>query len=1139
MEEQQFNDILVNVPGSFKAKLERIRRYLHLGKASVMVGAGFSRNADAPSHVHIKQWGDVGIDIYCKLNNVKLSDPNDLVFKTPMRLASQFAATFGRSELDNLIKDSIPDDKMNPGALHRSLLMLPWRDIFTTNYDTLLERAREGVVRTYSVVTSKEMLLYKQSPRIIKLHGSFPDKTPFLMTEEDFRTYPAEHPEFVNTVRQALVESIFCLVGFSGDDPNFTSWQGWLRDVMGDYAGPSYLITCDKNYDESFKTLMSHRGIEVINFHEIKGLESYPAALDFFFTYLNEREPDWTGEVNYDSRDVNAEELIKKLKEVRQAYPGWYILPKKYYKNFKDTNYSFPYLETAFKGIEKQFKEPLLFELDWRADLSLTFKDFDWYRKALEDVVSDYGEDPLSYEAITLAISLLRLYRHHPEKYEDAVALQTRLMKEKSRMTGNQLSRYYYTIACTALSVMNYDQVQSVLSEWKPSPSNYEGVIYKSLVLAECGDLAAVTELLNEAVERITQSLVQTTTEEEYSLHCVMKTLLSFYSGKGMPEIDPRFSFLDIKAHILHENKPVRESYEKRHGFGIGAESRSWNTGSGIRPELLYPYRYLLLCEAYGLPYGLATMTIDEKLLAEILPSLTGFGLGYSLGTVIRCGSRKVTDAYAGRSTFNSLNREQADKLALQLLVVTAQKSCEKARKQREIEVLLPFLARLSASCSSDVVVKIYVFAQKAFRKSYFSKREDLNIIYSNVLPDSIPAVYAEAFTSPIFCDMHERDIPLPQKGYDFYTPGNQEFEIVRDGLASPDALVRRSAYERAICLIRSTISEHRKAILEAYIRDWREKESATDYARHSYMAVPPADDELDRLKKQIKDDLNVFLKGDYMFKGASMPISSMQADLHRISLLSQYLSKSQIDKVLEKLATVLDENLEQFSKDDSIETLGGLRHFTMPLFQEMGDFVRLIMQNGYVGSAVSDNLFKVLQKYLSSHLPVRITMERLNTAHRCIGPNKMRDMATELLFSDNERDVIDSCNALVAIAQYNQNIQTVLQHVIFYCGHAADENIRLYLQTLSMIPLERMTKPTLEQLSAMMITVLEKTPHYKMTEEAKADIMHDGVRLAAAFKDVPEDNPLAKAVKEWEKYANSEDIYNDIRRPWFVNGSR
>lgn len=1135
MDKQQFNDILVNVPGSFKAKLERIRRYLLMGKASVMVGAGFSRNADVPSHVAVKQWTDVGMDIYCQLQNVNDVDPKDLVFKTPMRLASQFAATFGRSELDNLIKESIPDDRMNPGSLHRQLLGLPWRDIFTTNYDTLLERAREGLVRTYSVVTSKEMLLYKKSPRIIKLHGSFPDKTPFLMTEEDFRTYPTAHPEFVNTVRQALVESIFCLVGFSGDDPNFTSWQGWLRDVMGEYAGPSYLITCDKNYDESFKTLMLHRGVEVINFHEIKGLESYPAALDFFFTYLSEREPDWTGEVNYDCWEVNAEELIKKLKDVRLAYPGWYILPKKYYRYFKDTNYSFPYLETAFKSIEKKYKEPLLFELNWRADLSLTFKDFDWYRQALEEVVNDYGDEPLSSEAITLGISLLRLYQHHPEKYTEAVVLQKRLLKEKSSMTDYQLSRYYYVIACMALSVMDYDQVEAVLSEWKPTPSNYEGAIYKSLVWVESGDVAAATELLSDALERITQSLVQTTTEEEKSLYSVLKSQLAFFSGEGMPETDPRFSFWDIKGYILQQNKPVRESYEIRHGFGIGAESRSWNTESGIKPELLHTYRYLLLCEKYGFPYGLAANKVDEKLLSEIIPPLAKFGMGYSLGIVLRSGSRKVVDAYSVRSTFNTMSVEQADKLALQLLSVVSQKSCEKARNKRETEVLLPFLARLSSSCTSDVITKIYVFALKAYRKSYFSKREDLNIIYNNVLPDSIPPVYAEAFTSPIFSDMHDRDIPLPKDGYEHYTPGMQEFDIVHDGLSSHEIHTRNSAYDRAISLIRSTISEHRKAILESYIRDWRDKEPVSDYTRHSFIIVPPADDEKEKLKKQIKEDLNVFLKGDYRYNLSSMPISTMVSNLHKVSLSTQFLTNNQIEKVLEKLTTVLDENIDEFSKDDSMEMLGGLRHFTTSLFQELGDFVRVIIKNGYLGSVVSDKLFKVLQKYLPTHLPVRITMVRLNFAYRCIGSNKMRDIATEQLFSENVQDVIDSCNALIAVAQTNQNVQTVLQHMIFYCGHAANENIRLYLQTLSMIPLERMTKKTLEQLSAMMIAVLEKTPQYKLSEEARVDIMHDGVRLAAAFKNVPQGNPLSKAVKEWETYANSDEIYNDIRRPWFV----
>ncbi len=44
-------------------------------------------------------WGN---DIYCRLQGVSEPNTAELVFKTPMRLASQFAASFGRSELDNL-----------------------------------------------------------------------------------------------------------------------------------------------------------------------------------------------------------------------------------------------------------------------------------------------------------------------------------------------------------------------------------------------------------------------------------------------------------------------------------------------------------------------------------------------------------------------------------------------------------------------------------------------------------------------------------------------------------------------------------------------------------------------------------------------------------------------------------------------------------------------------------------------------------------------------------------------------------------------------------------------------------------------------------------------------------------------------
>lgn len=1136
MDKQQLNEILNNVPGSFKAKLERIRRYLHLGKASVMVGAGFSRNADVPSHIRVKQWNDVGEDIYCRLMAVDKVDLTKLEFKTPMRLASQFAATYGRSELDNLIRESIPDDRMNPSELHRQLLSLPWRDIFTTNYDTLLERSRKGLQRTYSVVTSKEMLLYKKSPRIIKLHGSFPDKTPFLMTEEDFRAYPAEHPELVNTVRQALVESIFCLIGFSGDDPNFTSWQGWLRDVMGDYAGPSYLITCDKEYDESFKTLMEHRGIQVLNFSEIKELDDYQRALDFFFTYLSEREPDWNGRATYDSRKIDAPELVEQLKRIRQSYPGWFILPKKYLGGFDDMNYQFPFVETAFKELEPKDKESLLYELDWRADISLTFKDIEWYRNSLENVIKEYGDEPLSYEAITLGISLLRLYRHHLEKQSETDSLKERLRKEKGRMTQTQQSLFYYTVACNALAVLDYEAVVATLQEWELSHADYAGVIFKALVLAETSDISEATELLNDALERITQSLTQTTTEEELSLRCVIENLLAFYSGERMPNRDSRFSFADLSEYIQHQAAETsKKPFVKSHGFGVGASNRTWNWQSGINKDLLLPYRYLLLCERYGFPYGKSTNTVNEKALTSLLPKMKGFNFSYSLGPVLRCGSRNVTVAYMNRAMLNTLTREDADRLANKLLSVSKQSACEKARIYRATNVLLPLLSRLSTSCSVEKVVEIFDFALLSYKKSRFGNPEDLNIIYANLMPDGIQQVYETVFSSEIFCDMRENDVPLPQKGFNYYKPGGKEIETVLNGLESDNIKIRESAYGRVELLLKAYLDDDKKEAILNAVRKWRGKETVSVVTRLSYMDIPPNETEKSVWNKQIAEDLASFLGQDYIFDGSSKTISTLGSNLRNLTLEARYLKKAQISKILDKLSDVLETNFDAFSKDDSEDTLGGMRHFTADVFNTMGELVRLAYKQEYDDTKSSTKLFKVLEKYIPSHLPVRITMERLNLIGRVIGSNQMRDIISAQLFSDCWRDVTDSCNGLVAFAHYNSNYQKVLQNIIFYCNYAESDKMCLYLQTLSMIPLEKMTKQTQEMLAKMLEQVLERMPKQELTEEQKVDIMHDGVVLAASLKNAPADSPIASAVKEWEAYANDDAIYNDIRQPWFL----
>ncbi len=222
------------------------------GRAAVFVGTGFSRNSD-PAKTNprpIPLWSDLTRILIDHLYPVGSGQDwhresalhQKESISGSLRLAQEYEAAHGRQRLDQLIIDMVSDQDWKPGDLHRLLLELPWADVFTTNYDTLLERATDGVTdRRYVLVQTPAEIPWATRPRIVKLHGSFPSIRPFIITEEDFRSYPRTFAPFVNLVQQSVMESLFCLIGFSGDDPNFLYWSGWVRDNLGDSAPRIYL----------------------------------------------------------------------------------------------------------------------------------------------------------------------------------------------------------------------------------------------------------------------------------------------------------------------------------------------------------------------------------------------------------------------------------------------------------------------------------------------------------------------------------------------------------------------------------------------------------------------------------------------------------------------------------------------------------------------------------------------------------------------------------------------------------------------------------------------------------------------------------------------------------------------------------
>ena len=261
-----------------------------------MVGAGFSRNARPifPTARHLPLLQDIAAEMFELLYPANSMSVGTAI----MNLASEFEITFGRQTLDDLLIRSVSDDKYVPSEIHELLLGLPWSDVFTTNYDTLIERTRPRIHnRKYDVIYNSSDIPGSMKPRIVKLHGTFPSHRPFIITDEDYRTFPRLFPPFVNIVQESIMENAFCLLGFSGNDPNFIYWSGWVRDHLGNSAPPIYLCGL-LQLAVPQRRLLESRGVIPIDLtpvvanldtHDIQLKHSL--AVEWFLRYLKNGEP--------------------------------------------------------------------------------------------------------------------------------------------------------------------------------------------------------------------------------------------------------------------------------------------------------------------------------------------------------------------------------------------------------------------------------------------------------------------------------------------------------------------------------------------------------------------------------------------------------------------------------------------------------------------------------------------------------------------------------------------------------------------------------------------------------------------------------------------------------------------------------
>lgn len=705
----------VDVPSQIKPYLGQIADRLWSNNAAVMVGAGFSRNAKpvGSTSASFPSWQELGDRFFEKLRGHRPRE--GARYLSILKLAEQVEAAFGRPALNQLLRDAIPDLRYQPSPLHSQLLSLPWKDVFTTNYDTLLERARASVtLKNYDIVTTKENLLYTNQPRIIKLHGSFPSP-PFVITEEDYRRYPNDNAPFVNTVRQSLLENTLCLIGFSGDDPNFLQWIGWIRDHIGKETAPKiYLVGMFSTLDEGDRKLLDRRGIVVVDLSTFKtndGKALGPGeALGEFLNCLKSRETrslDWptvsAGAPGVSSGPNKYQEVVAEWRRQRGEYPGWVVIPSGRRQFLWLYTQSWLSLVSEMSSEDRNHLEApldldLAFELGWRLDRCL-FPLIGELPSFFEDVAKKYSDGQLkslenthwTTESVRKAVVRIRLWllRYYREQGLDDEWQEVKetIQNNSENLLPEDKARFQLEKVLHELFCLDPEEAKRLLVNWQSNDNLPFWEAKRAALMAELGDVAAAHSILETSLTSVRQQLSLNPVIEDYTLvsqeSVIMLLLWAVEHGRTITvsdsednnflsemserwndlaryKCDPRHEIQLLSERLRHSE--VRwQSESKAYSFDLGIASHTLRFG--FDEEALAAYSILRMYEDFGTPYRIGNANFVKTLVESTLRRIRLYSPHWALVNIVRLGNAQATDWLFDREYLSGLSLEDVDRL--------------------------------------------------------------------------------------------------------------------------------------------------------------------------------------------------------------------------------------------------------------------------------------------------------------------------------------------------------------------------------------------------------------------------------------------------------------------------------------------
>lgn len=665
--------------------------------------------------------------------------------KNVLKLTEEYKSVFGRNKLNKFIEANINDDKYIPGDLHKKLLSLKWRDVFTTNYDTLLERTIDkiNVKVNYKILTNQNDLPGSTHPRIIKLHGSVDSAKHYIICEEDYRTYPIQYAPLVNTVQQAMLETQLCLIGFSGDDPNFLSWLGWLRDNMGENCPTIYLVGLFKNMSAAEKMTLENQNITVLDLGDMfdnKANVGHQEALDTFLNKLSEYgkekekifepvpyegllfKPDFHKSINDEYFDV-MDMFLLKMKEKTNGYLA--------FQNNQETIRFISSISDHFKELLKL--EPNTWQVNTLSKIvyllrkSYTILE-DPDAKKLAELIASIEVEKLKSDKVLLAswvdlsLYLLEMYRVDGRN-KDYKELLTKIEKEAVTLDGYTKEELQIEKCKFLIASFDYSKATEEIQKINHGVA-LDIQLKKIFLYKQIGEEEKGKDLLRKASAVLAQKKYaenKTASLKGFLNLCarsLMTGLRESYDDSFSDEeyysnsYNVRNIYNQIKNDVSNSLLlAYNESRGENPGFNPGTYKVTYGTATTMEQDAVtHPLKYVMFQDLLCLPN---TFSDHKEILALALKGIipTSENPIWKWSSIIRTNDSKIINSFFKRELIVSSKKEWIEIISDQLFKLVDNFSAKDIFKRRNRiitqETIYDILSRFSIMMDDDKVISL------------------------------------------------------------------------------------------------------------------------------------------------------------------------------------------------------------------------------------------------------------------------------------------------------------------------------------------------------------------------------------------------------------------------------------------------